>query len=149
MGKSVGRYSDQIREQAAVHYAINGNISKVARDMNINRLTVQEWKDQEWWAAIIDTIHHEKADEHIANYTKIVDKAQRITLEKLDDCTAAQASLVSCQAQDKGLLLAGKPTSISGKSETMESLAGEFIALAKAIKGKQLVPKSKIIEHKD
>ena len=65
----------------------------------------------------------------------------------MDELTPAQANLVACQATDKGLLLAGKPTSISGKAESMTDLAQQFERLAHDLKSKTLVPKSTIIEH--
>jgi transposase-like protein len=143
--KRVGKYSEAIKEQAAIQYAIDGCLSKVARDIDVPRTTVNDWSKEEWWDGIIDKVRHEKQQEHIATYTKIVDEAQKVVLEKLPEASASQASLIACQAQDKSLLLQGKATSISRNTNSMEDLSAQFRALAAS---HQLVPRSKVIDIK-
>ena len=136
MSKRVGRYSDKIREQAAVEYALNGNVSKTSRDMNINRDTLQGWTKHEWWIALVDKVKQEKAEQHRAQYAAIVEKAQAVVLDKLPESTAAQANIIAATATDKVRLLDNMPTSITSKTETMTDLAKQFQALARDIKAK-------------
>ncbi len=63
-----------------------------------------------------------------------MDKAQALVLERMDEMTPSQAMLASCQAQDKGLLLSGKPTSIRADSQTTQSMAAEFAQLSRDMK---------------
>ena len=132
--KRVGAYTTAIKEQAALAYAIDGVMNKVAKDMDIPRTTLIAWSEKEWWDNIIDTVRHEKQQQHVATYTKIVDAAQKVVLDKIGESTASQASLIACQAQDKSLLLQGKATSISAKTETRQDLADQFRKLASDLK---------------
>ena len=136
MSKQVGRYPDKTRKEAAIAYAINGNMSQVARDMNINVNTLKSWSDSDLWVDTIADVHQAKASEHRAMYSKVVDAAQRQTLATIDSATPAQASLIACQATDKVRLLDNMPTSITSKTETMTDLAKQFQALARDIKAK-------------
>ena len=143
---NITQYTIEQKNEAAILYAIEGSYKRVATKLGYPKDTVYSWsKNYEGWDALITQVQTEKAAEHVANYTKIVDKAQAITLEKLDDCTASQASLVACQAQDKALLLLGRPTSIrsAGGTQALQAAADLFHALAN---DKVLVPKSKVID---
>ncbi len=142
------RWSKDKKAEAAIAVLAYGSIKKASAQIHVPEDTLGYWtREDEYVIDLLQSLQAEKALEHQHTYGLIVDQAQQVVLDKMDELTPAQANLVACQATDKGLLLAGKPTSISGKSETMESLAGEFIKLAKAIKAqdKVLVPKSTII----
>ena len=143
MSKRVGRIPDTVREQVAITYALNGNVSKTARDMNVNRLTVQKWKGQDWFVDLVDKVHQEKAEEHRATYARIVEEAQKVVLDKLPSATSAQANIIAATATDKVRLLDNMPTSISGKAVGISDLSDQFRKLAAT---HQLVPKSKVIE---
>ena len=145
MSKRVGRYSDKIREQAAIEYALCGNISKVAKDLNIVRKTVQSWKGQEWWDTLVTKVQQEKAEQHRAKYAQIVELAQDHVIATLPSATAAQANIIAATATDKVRLLDNMPTSISGKASSTDDLAAQFRALAAS---HQLVPRSKVIDSK-
>ena len=132
--KRVGKYSNAIKEQAAIEYAICGSVNKVAKDMTIPNQTISEWKKTDWWDDLIGKVRAEKAEQHIATYTRIVDAAQKVVLDKIDESTASQASLIACQAQDKGLLLQGRPTSITAKQDNVEAMAARFRLIAQDIK---------------
>lgn len=129
--KRVGRYSDEIRSQAAIQYAIKGCMTLVSEDMSIPRTTINDWKKEDWWDDIIVRVRQEKQQLHIAKYNNMVDLAQDKAIELIPTITSArEATLVACMSQDKGQLLQGLPTSISAKSEGMEALAKEFQALS-------------------
>ena len=133
MGKFVAKgskYSDQQRMEVAILYAISGNAKKVAKDTGIPRTTIVGWKGQEWWQEAVTAVRSEKADEHRAKYSELVDKAQQVALEKLPEASAAQANLIACQATDKIRLHDGMPTEITSKSGDMKDLANEFAKLS-------------------
>ncbi len=132
------KYSDEQRTQAAIHYAVTGSLVKTEQATGIPDSTIGTWKKQDWWEELVGSVRNEKGEEHRAMYSQIVDKAQRITLEKLPDASAAQANLIACQATDKVKLHDGMPTSITGKAESMSSLAKQFDALAQSFKEKQV-----------
>ena len=58
-------------------------------------------------------------------------------MEKLPEASAAQANLIACQATDKIRLHDGMPTEITGKAESMNSLAAEFRKLSQQWEEKQ------------
>ena len=134
--KRVGKYSNKIKEQAAVEYALCGSISKVSRDMDIPLGTVQMWKGSDWWDDITTKVQQEKAAQHRAQYAQIVELAQQQVVDKLPESTAAQANIIAATATDKVRLLDNMPTSITSKTETMTDLAKQFQALARDIKAK-------------
>ncbi len=142
--KRVGRYSDQIRQQAAIEYATCGNIATVSKSTDIPETTLCMWKNSGTWDNIITEVRTQKQEEHIATYTKIVDKAQAITLAKLPEATAAQANIIAATATDKTRLLLNQPTSISGKGEGIQELLATFRKISqesavKALEGKQVI----------
>ena len=72
------KYTDEQRTEAAIQYAISGNMKSVAKTIGIPRTTLVGWKQADWWNELVVTAHHEKADEHRARYSELVDKAQQI-----------------------------------------------------------------------
>ena len=136
--KSGSKYSDQQRMEVAILYAISGNAKKVAKATGIPRTTIVGWKKQEWWQDAVTSIQSEKADEHRAKYSELVDKAQRVALKKLPEASAAQAIIIAGTATDKIRLHDGMPTEIIGKSDDMEALAKQFDQLAQSFKEKQV-----------
>jgi len=148
MGKFVAKgskYSDQQRMEVAVLYAISGNAKKVAKATGIPRTTIVGWKKQDWWQDAVASVRSEKADEHRAKYSELVDKAQQVALEKLPGASAAQANLIACQATDKIRLHDGMPTEITGKSTDMVALANEFRKLSEQWNEKQ----ANVVETQD
>jgi len=143
--KSGSKYSDQQRMEVAILYAISGNAKKVAKATGIPRTTIVGWKKQEWWQDAVTSIQSEKADEHRAKYSELVDKAQRVALKKLPEANAAQANLIACQATDKIRLHDGMPTEITGKSTDMAALANEFRKLSEQWNEKQ----ANVVETQD
>ena len=135
--KNGSKYSDDQRMEVVVLYAISGNAKKVAKATGIPRTTIVGWKKQDWWQDAVTHVRSEKADEHRAKYSELVDKAQQVALEKLPEASAAQANLIACQATDKIRLHDGMPTEITGKAESMNSLAAEFRKLSQQWEEKQ------------
>ncbi len=140
MGKFVAKgskYSDQQRMEVAVLYAISGNAKKVAKATGIPRTTIVGWKKAEWWQDAVTSIRSEKADEHRAKYSELVDKAQQVVLKKLPEASARDAMIIAATGTDKIRLHDGMPTEITGKAESMNSLAAEFRKLSQQWEEKQ------------
>ena len=140
--KRVGRYSDKIRQQAGLEFAISGSLTDVSKSMDIPKNTLCQWHKQGIWDELIEQVRTENANRHISVYTKIVDEAHKITLDKLPEATAAQANIIAATATDKARLLQNQPTSIQAKTTTQD-LAKEFQKLAgsmqSALKDKELI----------
>ncbi len=108
------KYTDQQRMEVVVLYAISGNAKKVAKATGIPRTTIVGWKKAEWWQDAVTSIRSEKADEHRAKYSELVDKAQQVALEKLPEASARDAMIIAATGTDKIRLHDGMPTSING-----------------------------------
>ena len=132
------KYTDEQRTDAAVQYAVLGNMKQVSKRTGIPRSTIIGWKDKDWFNELVTTALSEKREQHIAKYVQIVDAAQDITLVKLPEASAAQAHLIACQATDKGQLLAGLPTSISSNHDT-RALAEMCQELSRTMRGHGVV----------
>jgi len=128
--KRAGNYSRATKEQCAAQYAVEGNISKVARDNGIVRETVQKWAQQDWWVDLCPTLHHEKTDELRAKYVDVCELAIDQTKAKLPEATASQAAVISGVFFDKTRLIDNAPTSISAKQDSMSDLVKKFEAIA-------------------
>ena len=124
------KYTDEQRHDAAIQYAVLGNMKKVAKQTGIPRTTIISWRKQDWWDELIAEVRGEKADEHRAKYIELVDLAQQVTLEKLPQASAAQASIIAATATDKVRLHDGMPTEITGQSGGTQALIKKFDALA-------------------
>ncbi len=140
------KYSDEQRTQAAIHYAVTGSLVKTEKTTGIPDSTIGTWKKQGWWEELVGSVRNEKGEEHRAMYSQIVDKAQRITLEKLPDASAAQANLIACQATDKVKLHDGMPTSISGNMDT-RALAEQCKELSRTMRDHRVVAVQKESEE--
>ncbi len=135
--KSGSKYSDQQRMEVVVLYAISGNAKKVAKATGIPRTTIVGWKKADWWQDVVTSVRSEKADEHRAKYSELVDKAQQVALEKLPEASARDAMIIAATGTDKIRLHDGMPTEITGKAESMNSLAADFRKLSQQWEEKQ------------
>ncbi len=131
------KYTHDQKAEAAIQYAILGNMKKVAKATGIPRTTIVGWKKADWWDGLVAQVRTEKTEEQIAMYGQIVDKAQRVTLEKLSSASPAQASIIAATATDKGRLLTNLPTSISGNLDT-RALAEQCKELSRTMREKQV-----------
>ena len=129
--KTGSKYSDEQRMEVAILYAISGNAKKVATQSGIPRTTIVGWKKQDWWHDTVTRIRSEKADEHRAKYSELVDKAQQVALEKLPEATALQAMTISGIGTDKIRLADNLPTTITDRSPDLKALAEEFRQLSR------------------
>jgi len=114
------KYTAEQKADVAIQYAISGNMKKVARQSGIPRTTIISWQKQDWWDELIAAVRSEKADEHRAKYSELVDAAQQVALEKLPEASAQQAMIIAATGTDKIRLHDGMPTSIAGNTDTRE-----------------------------
>ncbi len=128
--KTGSKYSHEQRMAVAVQYAVSGNAKKVAKDTGIPRTTIVGWKKQEWWVEIVDRVRQENDDKILAQASNIIELAQQVTVDKLTDASAAQASIIGATWVDKGRLIRNQPTSITGKVVSLDDLAKEFNKIA-------------------
>ncbi len=136
MGKLVktgSKYTDDQRTEAAIQYAIKGNLAAITRDTGIPSPTLHGWTKQEWWDVVIEEVRSEKAAEHRAKYSQIVDAAQSQALDTIDKASPKDAMLMACMGTDKIRLADNLPTSIQGKAESMSSLAKQFQELSEQV----------------
>ena len=129
--KPYDKWSHEKKVECAIAVMAYGSIEKAAKQCNISSRTLGHWsRNDDGFNEVLVSIQLEKSFDAQHTYGLIVHKAQKVTLDKLGEATAAQASLIACQAQDKQLLLQGKPTSIRGDSESMKDLAAKFAQLS-------------------
>jgi hypothetical protein len=76
------RANDRIR--GATTYALVGNASEVERITGIPSGTIRQWKTQDWWPQIIERIRLEADDELDVKFTKVVDKAIDLVVDRID-----------------------------------------------------------------
>jgi len=107
------QYTDEQRKQAIVDYAIKGNISHVAKTMNIPRKTVSDWLRQDWAVDLIAEIRHQNQDQHISQYHELTRRSLELALEGVDQLQGKDLSagdikalvVTGATATDKARLL--------------------------------------------
>jgi len=132
MAKQVTVWTREQKQQAAMLFAVNGVMSKVSQETTIPETTLSTWKREDSeWLELVTEVRSVKADEHRAMYSQLVSEAQAKALELLPTTKCAKtAMLVACMGTDKVRLHDGLATSITGKAESMDSLAQEFKKLS-------------------
>jgi len=75
------RYSDEDRRAAVLLYLIYGNVTRVARQLDIPATTIQGWRQSDWWDVLSVEVREEKEEEVRAHLTNIVGAA----FEELED----------------------------------------------------------------
>jgi len=139
--KHPGKYSQAKRLEAAGIYAIEGSYLETERQTGISDTAIKRWSDAEWFQTRVAEVYAEIALEQRVGFSKIVDKAQEITMSKLDEASAAQANLIACQAIDKVRLHDNKPTMISssqGTNEALKAVLDQCAAVANTLKDKRI-----------
>ena len=125
------RWTKEDIQRAAIRYAIQGTVLGTARIENIPESTVTSWKNNsDVWDAAIETYRDQNNDRFVSTANKIIDAATEVTLEKLPEATAQQAATIGAIYYDKQRLALSLPTSISGKSESMDAMRLEFARMS-------------------
>jgi len=131
-------WSQDKKAECAITLLTCGSIKQAAKQCHVPVKTLGHWAlHDEYFIEKVASLQDEKSIEHQNTYSLIVDKAQQITLEKLDEATAAQANLIACQASDKALLLGGKPTTITSTPNSIEHYTKFFTDIANKVKAEQ------------
>ena len=137
--RKITHYTQDIKNEAAIQYAIKGVMSKVSRALDIPETTLSQWKNNtDWWDALIVETRNIKSDEHIARYQSLTTKALKAADEGIDklkgtdlkanDIKALVVTGATCT--DKARLLLNQPTSIKGDSDSIKSLTAMFTKLS-------------------
>ena len=145
------KYTDEQRMEAAVLYAAKGSMAAVERELGIPNQTLSNLKKADWWDEAVGQVRGEKAEEHRARYSELVDKAQQQALDKLPDASARDAMLIAAIGTDKIRLSDGMPTSISSTENTqtqIRALAEQFAELSRHYNAKDITGKVKIKTEK-
>ena len=152
MSKRVGRYSDKIREDAGIEYAITGNIMDVHKSTKIPVSTLRMWLKEGKWDEVMAEVRASNTSRNIAQYDRLTHKALQAAEQGIDGLDGTSLSAADIKAlvisgaatTDKSRLLQQLPGSYSAKASTIDSLSDTFRKLAAT---HQLVPKSSILEH--
>lgn len=151
LSTTTSKYSDEDRRKAVVEYCTAGNITKVATNTGIPRTTLNDWVKSDWWEEVVVEVRHEINDQILANNLEIAQKAGERVLDSLENGdekliwdkekgehvikrvkpTGKDASVIGGISQDKARVQLGMPTSIQGKSESMQELARQFEELSR------------------
>ena len=134
MVPSGSKYSDSQRKEAIVMYAIEGVGSVVSKATGVPESTLCNWLKTDWANDLLTEVRSANDSRHIAQYSKIVDEAHKITLEKLPEATAAQASIIAATATDKARLLLNIAPPSSTGGEGIKELKAQFEALSQSHK---------------
>jgi len=135
--RTISKYTEDVRHEAAIQYAITGSFHKIGEKLGIPDSTVRTWRGKEWFDDIVAMVREEKSQEHRARYSQLVDLAQAKAIDSIDKASPKDAMLIACMGTDKIRLADNLPTSISGKAESMTALAKQFQALSEQWAEKQ------------
>ena len=131
------KYTNDIKTEAAIQYAIKGNQAYVSRILDIPEPTLSEWRKSDWWQSLVDEVRSQKQDEHIARYHMLTDKALSKADQALDELDGKLSAgdvkslvVTAATATDKARLLQSLPTTIRGDSSTINSLVAQFNQLS-------------------
>lgn len=129
------QYSDEQRRQAALNYAVLGNMTKVSEQTGISTQTLCDWKNHsDWWNVLLEEIREEKQDQIDALYTNGIHRAAERVLEKIEGDDAKLLDLVKTTAIlfDKRQLVRNQPTSIrtDNTRQLLQELAEGFRSIS-------------------
>ena len=134
-------------------FVVTGNITKTAALHNMPEQTVRDWTKSEWGIELVGEIREQKAPELDANFTKLIDSAFKQAQDRVDNGdyrVTKDGKLIRVPMGGKELVISGatvydkqrlhrnQPTAITGKAETLNSLAKQFDQLAQSYKEKQV-----------
>lgn len=148
-GDSRTRTPEQ-KYEAALMYAIHGTFKGAARKCSFDVVdtTISTWSKTEWWHELQVQIADEIEARNRAQFDKIINKAHKETIDRLDKgdviydtkrgtqvrvpVKAKDAMTIAAIGYDKRRISHNLPTSItnSGGSKQLENLADQFKQLA-------------------
>ena len=153
MSKRVSTYTQDQKNEAAILYASYGVMSKVSKALDIPKTTLSMWKREgEWWDDVVANVRTEKAQEHIAQYSKLTDKALAAAERGIDELNGKTLSagdikslvVSGATCTDKARLISNQPTSIHAKTSDSD---GILSFLRQASKDYHKALNTNVIEH--
>lgn len=78
-------YTDAEKLEAVKLYLITGNQAAVAAALNINKNTMNQWANSQWFIDLSDQIKREGNIQLSNKLRKVAEKAMEITLDRLDN----------------------------------------------------------------
>lgn len=155
--------SKQVKERAVLLYLLDGNATRVAKQLGVDEGSIRNWRKTEWWEKRAAQISAEIEAQHKAMWAKVLDKARDKILERIEKgdevigkngeikyraVSAAQLATVAGIAFDKYQIASGKPTSISSKSKSLEDRAKELEKLSEDYAKRNAKREGKLAELK-
>ena len=134
------RFSEEEKVEAIAAYIAKGTYEGAADMLKINSSTIRSWRDNnpDWWDTKAQEILDFDREARMARFAEIVDGGTKEILDRIQNGDSRFDSKsgeihkvpVSCRdlviatgtALDKHRLLAGQPTSISGKAVSGDSI---------------------------
>ena len=137
-------YTDADHRAAVIEYLLKGNQAAVSRSLDIPEPTLCDWRKTDWWVELSEEFRIQKKDQIEAELTRIIEKANSETLDRLENgdvyvyqgkamrapMKGRDSAWVGAVTFDKLRLSLNLPTSIAGKADGMDSLIKKFDALA-------------------
>jgi len=134
-----------------LEYLIKGNQAAVSRSLDIPEPTLCDWRKTDWWDELTEEFRIQKKDQIEAELTQIIEKANKETIDRLENgdvyvyqgkalrapMKGRDTATVGAIAYDKLRLSLHLPTSITGKAESMSALAQQFRQLSEQWDEKQ------------
>ena len=148
--KKQGWYPDEKRIEVVSLYACIGNPNDISSLTGVPVGTIQTWRRESWFRELLEEIRDENNEKLDAKFTQIVEKAQDLIQDRLENgdfvvtklgelirkpINARDLALVGAITVDKRQIIRNKPTSIQEQQVTpvlgrLEQLAETFKSLA-------------------
>jgi hypothetical protein len=140
-------YTDTDHRAAVLEYLLKGNQAAVSRSLDIPEPTLCDWRKTDWWDELAEEVRIQKKDQIEGELTQIVEKANRETIDRLENgdvyvyqgkamrapMKGKDSATVGAIAFDKLRLRLHLHTSITAKSTDMRALANEFRKLSQEL----------------
>ncbi len=152
------KYSDEDRRKVVLEYGVTNNMIVVAKNLNMNRRTIQGWPSQAWWEPMVEEMLDAVGEKRKWQVNQICDLAHARVVKSLTEGdeklvvdpktkehvikhvmpTGKDSATMFGISFDKGRLLDNQPTTIKGDSGDMRKLMDEFRALSRSYETKNI-----------
>ena len=158
---TVTRYDNKTRLKVASEWAASGNVSEVSRITHVSRPTIIKWRDsgEQWWEEAVAKARHQIGEEILSTQlenarlagNQLTDRIENGDTKVLANGTVVNQpmsgkdlAVVNGIQVDKARTAMNMPTSIQGRTDSLESLKDQFRKLSST---HTIVPKSRIIDN--
>jgi hypothetical protein len=158
MAEIGGKYSVDDRLHAVMLYITEGNMKKVETMTGIPYVTLNSWKEKEWWPAALQFCHKRKDKELELRFSRVIHdtvgeihdrvingdwKHDNRTGQKVRiPMSGKDLSVVMGVIHDKRQMIRGEATSITGQSasqtEKLKALEEKFNEFSSQLKAKTI-----------